>query len=317
MTSAAVAAQYEAHPYPRLVGVHRRAPQPLAAAVRGLVPTLPPDTDLPSPAGKLRVLVAGCGTGQHALTTATRLADADVLAVDLSRASLARAQRRAAEWALPNLRFAAADLLALGDLDQRFDLIESVGVLHHLDDPLRGWRALAGLLSPGGLMQVGLYSERGRSEVVAARALIAAEGLTADDAGLRAARRLFRALPPDHPAWPVVRSPDFYSLSGLRDLLFHACEHRTSPLGVAAMLDALGLRLLGLQHPRAEIAALYAHRFPDDPAQADLARWEALEIDHPRIFSGMMVLWCQTPTSPDNAESAPTTEGAPVSGAGQ
>jgi hypothetical protein len=57
------------------------------------------------------------------------------------------------------------------------------------------------VLAPGGLMQLGLYSERGRQDVLAARALLQEAGLTdTDEAGLRAARALFapclRTTPP-------------------------------------------------------------------------------------------------------------------------
>ena len=48
-------------------------------------------------AESLDVLIAGCGTGQHAIETAQRFAGARVLAVDLSRASLAYAARKSRE----------------------------------------------------------------------------------------------------------------------------------------------------------------------------------------------------------------------------
>lgn len=289
-TSEAVRAQYEEHPYPRLIGVQRREPRPLREVVRGLLQR----SDLEPPAARpLRVLVAGCGTGQHALSTALSLADAEVLAVDLSRASLARARRTAERLGVSNLRFAQADILALDALEPAFHVVESVGVLHHLEDPARGLRVLRDRLAPGGWMRIGLYSERGRSEVVAARALIAERGYRADVEGVRAARRALLALPPEHPAWPVRWSPDFYSVSGTRDLLFHPCEHRTSPAALSRLLDVLDLELLGFQHALPEAARWYRELRPDDVAQADLLAWEKLEDEHPRLFSGMLVFWCR------------------------
>jgi 2-polyprenyl-3-methyl-5-hydroxy-6-metoxy-1,4-benzoquinol methylase len=58
-------------------------------------------------------------------------------------ASLGYAARKAEEMELANLEFAHADLLQLGALDRQFDIIESVGVLHHLADPQAGFAALA------------------------------------------------------------------------------------------------------------------------------------------------------------------------------
>ena len=104
------------------------------------------------------VLVAGCGTGQESTELAQAIASSRVLAIDLSLASLAYAKRKAIEGGITNLEYAQADLLALGG-PPAFDFISSVGVLHHLRDPLAGLQRLAALLRPGGFMQVGLYSE--------------------------------------------------------------------------------------------------------------------------------------------------------------
>ncbi len=290
-TSVAVRAMYEENPYPRLVGLHRRPPTPLGAHLRATLRR--PELRFPWEGQALDVLVAGCGTGQHALTTATRTADARVLAVDLSLASLGRAARLAERHGVTNLRFARADILGLGALRERFHVIESVGVLHHLDDPAAGLAVLRQLLLPEGVMQIGLYSERGRAEVVAARELIAERGWASTPEGLREARRALLALPEDHPARPVVWSPDFYSLSGLRDLLFHVCERRFSPRSLGDLLDRLDLELLGFQHARPEHGRLYRERFTQDPAATDLGNWEKLEDEHPRLFSGMLVFWCR------------------------
>jgi len=131
-------------------------------------------------------------------------------------------------------------------------------------------------------MRIGLYSERGRSDVVAARALVAREGWPATPDGIRAARRAILALPDDHPARPLVWSPDFYSTTGARDLVFHVREHRYTPARLRAELDALGLELLGFQHALPQVAAL-----------VEREGWETVENEHPRAFSGMYVLWAR------------------------
>lgn len=286
-TSAAVRAQYEEHPYPRLLSVHRKPPLSLPALMRA---TLPHVEDVPDPR-PLRVLIAGCGTGQQVLG-ASRYAHAEILAVDLSLASLGVAARQVRAWGLEDrVELAQADLLALGGLDRTFDVIECGGVLHHLADPLAGWRVLTDLLAPAGLMKIALYSERARTGVVAARALV--DDLPLDADGLRASRRRLLELPEGHPARSVVWSPDFPSLSGFRDLVRHACEHRFTPRSLQTALDTLGLEFLGFQHPDPRPAAWYAERFPDDPEQRDLARWDLVEEEHPESFVGMFQLWCR------------------------
>ncbi len=293
-TSRAVRVQYEENPYPRLVGVHRRPPGAFVAAARALLRD-------PTYVAPRRVLVAGGGTGQHPIGVAAGLREPDtrspteIVCVDLSRASLGRAARLATAAGMTQLRFVQGDLLALGPDDGlgAFEFVDCVGVLHHLADPVAGGRALVAKLAPGGVLRLGLYSERGRSEIVAARALAAEHGWLPTPDGLRTARAALLALPTDHPAAPVTASVDFYSQSGLRDLVFHPCEHRYTPSQIGALVTTLGLSVVALQHARQDAPRLYRARWPDDADGLDLARWDTLEADHPRIFSGMIHVWCR------------------------
>jgi tetratricopeptide (TPR) repeat protein/SAM-dependent methyltransferase len=299
--SAEVRAQYEEHPYPRLIGVHVKPPASLPALLAQIAPHVGGVPDR----APLRVLVAGCGTGQQVLAAATRYRDARVLAVDLSRASLGVAARKIAEYGVADrVRLLRADLLTLGRLDERFDVIECGGVLHHLRVPLDGLRVLVGLLAPGGLMKLGLYSEVARQDVVAARAVLDAAGLGTSPDALRRGRRLLLDLPDDHPANPVVWSPDFPSLAGFRDLVRHACEHRYTLDRLGDELRAVGLELLAFQHPDPRPAAWYAARFPDDPAQRDLGRWAEVEAAHPACFRGMYQFWCRLQAEPTEGSAS-------------
>jgi 2-polyprenyl-3-methyl-5-hydroxy-6-metoxy-1,4-benzoquinol methylase len=130
------------------------------------------------PAGRVLqdILIAGCGTGQRSIAMARRFGAPHMLAVAISLASLGYARRKSEELGL-TIAYAQADILELErDLDtggRQFDLIESLGVLHHLADPWAGWRAPRTLLRPGGFMLLGLYSEMARRPVLAARARIA------------------------------------------------------------------------------------------------------------------------------------------------
>lgn len=260
--SAAVRAQYEENPYPRWI----RLPQ-----------------IMPVDASEARILVAGCGTGQHAISTARHYPRARLLAVDLSRASLGYARRKTLELGVPNIDYLQADILALASLEERFDLIECSGVLHHMEDPFEGWRILRGLLKPGGKMRVGLYSEAGRRAVVRARELIA--GLEPNASGIRAARAAIRSRPE---LASIVRNEDFYSMSGCRDLLFHVQEHRFTLPAIESMIARLGLRFLGFEFADSGATLTrYRTRFAED----NLENWHRFEEEYPDTFSRMYQFW--------------------------
>jgi tetratricopeptide (TPR) repeat protein/SAM-dependent methyltransferase len=289
VTSRAVQAQYEENPYPRWSALPQLvAAQPLQQKLRSLFPFL--GADLPA-LEHPRMLIAGCGTGRHAALAAMLHPTARVLAVDLSRASLAYAARRAAELGVRNVRFAQADILEMAGLEEVFDIVDCAGVLHHLRDPLAGWRVLEGLLAPKGFMRVALYSELGRAAVVAARALIAEQGYAPDPEGIRRCRRHILALPDGHPVRPVTASPDFWSLSGCRDLLFHVQEHRFTVPMIGAALDALEMEFLGFEFDDAGARRAYRAEFPQDADACSLANWAEFEARHPQSFGAMYQFW--------------------------
>ncbi|MBV5307997.1 class I SAM-dependent methyltransferase [Chromatium okenii] len=238
------------------------------------------------------ILIAGCGTGLHSIDTALRFTDSQVLAIDFSLASLSYAQRKTAELGITNLRYAQADILQLNTLDLQFDLIESAGVLHHLEDPVLGWKILLEHLRPGRFMSLGLYSQCARRSVVKAQDFIAAQGYqaTADDI-----RRCRQALinQSDIPEYQhLISGRDFHSLSGCRDLLFHVNEHHFTLPQIAKLLRELKLNFLGFIIDHAVIND-YCNCFPDDPTATNLKYWDQFEQEHPDTFANMYQFWMQ------------------------
>jgi 2-polyprenyl-3-methyl-5-hydroxy-6-metoxy-1,4-benzoquinol methylase len=278
--------QYEENPYPRW---EHAAPE-TSASIAGFVAAKFPKGGFARPARTMQdILIAGCGTGQRAVAMARRFGDRNLLAVDLSLASLGYARRKSEEAGL-HIAYGQADILELGALERQFDLIESLGVLHHLDAPFAGWRALLSCLRPGGVMLVGLYSESARRPVTAARARIAAQGLAGSPDDIRAFRQ--ELMPNGDPS--IIGSEDFFSLSACRDLLFHVQEHGLTLPQIGDFIRASGQRLLGFELPDAVLNA-YHQRFPQDMAATDLACWKIFENEHPGLFGGMYIFWIQKP----------------------
>ena len=287
--SAKVRAQYEVNPYPRWLSVDKRPPRTLEAHLShvlpkisiGGIPSTPP-----------RILIAGCGTGRHAIQTALRFQDCEVIGLDLSRTSLAYAKRMAQRLDIANVKFLQGDILALGALADRFDVIESSGVLHHLADPMAGWRVLKDLLVPGGFMRLAFYSRRARAPFDDVRARVPNNLSIVEQ--IRAARAAVYGLPEDHPARALLKTADFYALSGVRDALLHEQETGVDPLWIKSALDDLSLQFLGFELPDPNYLQAYAKYRPDDPAGLDLTGWVDFEADHPFGFLGMYQFWARS-----------------------
>jgi Tfp pilus assembly protein PilF/2-polyprenyl-3-methyl-5-hydroxy-6-metoxy-1,4-benzoquinol methylase len=277
--------QYEENPYPRWVRSPAGEPLSLEAHLRRLFPRAP----FPSPAksGHIDILVAGCGTGQESADLARQFPDSRVLAIDLSMASLGYALRKTHELGLTNVEYAQADIMELGSIGRSFDVISCVGVLHHLADPAAGWRQLLALLRPGGLMQVGLYSEIGRRDLLAARELIAARGYEPTPEGIRRCRQELLA---SGSFARLASLRDLYGMNECRDLLFHAQEHRFALPQVKKMVEALDLDFIGLA-VEPDVVARYRRRFPGQGSEADLDSWHAFEMEFPDTFAGMYLFW--------------------------
>jgi SAM-dependent methyltransferase len=271
--------QYEENPYPRW------SVNPLAAAANDLRSRAEAADGGEGPPSQ-EILVAGCGTGEHPFDIAQKSPQARVLAIDLSRASLAYARRKTREHGLRNVEYAQADILKLGAIGRTFDRIEAVGVLHHLSEPRAGWRVLLSLLAPDGVMRVGLYSEAARRSIVAARALIAERGFRARAEDIRAFRQmLIRAR--DEPRWEtIISTVDFYSMSGCRDMLFNVMEHRFTIPEIAAFLSENGLSFLGFELD-AKIIETFQQQYPGVEALFNLAYWHRFEEANPQTFRNM------------------------------
>jgi SAM-dependent methyltransferase len=239
------------------------------------------------------VLIAGAGTGQQALQSAFGYGpNARLLAVDLSASSLAYAQRMAARYRAHSIEFLVADILALDRLQRQFDIIECVGVLHHMADPWAGWRTLLRRLKPGGLMYIGLYSAVSRRNLLGLRADADYPGPGCTDAAARAFRATLLERPTGAPGAELKRSRDFYTLNAFRDLVLHENEQHVSLGEIASFLDKNGLVFRGFTLER-RVLEDFANHKSESRSPGHLEEWARYEAEHPCTFDAMYRFWCE------------------------
>ena len=285
-TSAPVRRMYEENPYPRWTIITRDM-LPKGCDANGAAETRAGD-----PAEE--ILVAGCGTGSKAIRTALLFPNSKVLAVDMSLSSLAYARRKAREANVRNIEFAQADIMNLGAIGRRFDKIEVIGVLHHLEAPLAGWSILLSLLRPGGVMLVGLYSVSARKAINVARAFVSERGYRSTPEDIRACRQVLIA---DETLRRELGSiHDFFTMSDCRDMLFHVMEHQFTIAQIKAFIVGQRLSFLGFDIDPENLAR-FQQQFPDAAALVDLDGWERFEAANPRTFIQTYLFYVQSPVT--------------------
>jgi len=252
-TSAAVQRLYDTYPFP---------PEPLLdepppgynwrwnwlAAYNFCTGQKPPRQDI-------RILDAGCGTGVGTEYLVHLNPQASVVGIDLSAGALSVASERCRRSGANRVEFHHLSLYDADQLDGEFDLINCVGVLHHLPDPIRGIQSLAAKLAPGGLMHIFVYAELGRWEIqLMQKAIALLQGNQRGDYrdGVQLGRQLFAALPETNRL--VKREKERWSLENQRDANFadmyvHPQEIDYNIETLFELIDASGLEFIGFSNP--------------------------------------------------------------------
>ncbi len=216
------------------------------AAVHGAIPAAGPAP---------RILDAGCGTGVSTDYLCHLNPGADVVAVDISDGALAvareRLQRSGAQPLVSKLRQERRSLLDL-EGEGPFDYINSVGVLHHLDQPEAGLQALAGLLAEDGLLHLFLYADSGRWEIHRTQKALNLLGVGTGSEGLRLGRDLLQTLPEHNrlarhhrERWAIDCAAD----ANFADMYLHPQETSYNLERLFAFIETAGLHFAGFSNP--------------------------------------------------------------------
>lgn len=204
----------------------------------------------------IRILDAGCGTGVGTEYLVHLNSQASVVGIDLSSGALEVAKERCRRSGANRVEFHQLSLYDVDKLPGEFDLINCVGVLHHLSDPQRGMQAIASKLAPGGLLHVFVYSELGRWEVrLMQQAIALLQGDRRGDYrdGVAIGRQLFASLPEtnrlvkeDKRRWSLENHRD----ENFADMYVHPQEIDYNIQTLFELIDASGLEFIGFSNPQ-------------------------------------------------------------------
>jgi 2-polyprenyl-3-methyl-5-hydroxy-6-metoxy-1,4-benzoquinol methylase len=203
-----------------------------------------------------RVLVAGGGTGDCLIYLAEQLRDtpAEVVYLDMSKASMNIAKARAKVRKLSNIEWVHDSLLNLPKSDLgKFDFITCSGVLHHLADPQEGLDALASVLHPDGSIFLMLYARYGRTSIYQMQDLL--KRVLANEPDIQKkidrTRLLLNSLPEGN--WFNFNSGayglDLQTDIGIYDLLLHSQDRAYTVLELYDYVEKSGLMVNKLFNP--------------------------------------------------------------------
>ena len=243
----------------------------------------------------IRILDAGCGTGVGTEYLVHLNPQAEVVGIDLSSGALEVAQERCHKSGANGVEFHHLSLYEADKLAGEFDLINCVGVLHHLPDPIRGIKSLASKLRPGGLMHIFVYGELGRWEInLMQQAIALLQGSQRGDYrdGVQLGRKIFAALPENNRL--VKREKERWSLENQRDECFadmyvHPQEIDYNIETLFELIDASGLEFVGFSNPKSWQLERLLGKVPDLMERAkglsDRDRYRLIELLDPESFT--------------------------------
>ena len=110
-------------------------------------------SDTSFPAGS-RVLEAGCGVGAQTLILARNSPGAEIIAIDVSAASLAEAQNKFDSAGITNVSLMQTDIFKLPFETASFDHVFVCFVLEHLANPVKALQCLKKMIKAGGTITV-------------------------------------------------------------------------------------------------------------------------------------------------------------------
>ncbi|HKD38421.1 MAG TPA: class I SAM-dependent methyltransferase [Pirellulales bacterium] len=249
---------------------------------------------------RLRIVDVGCGTGENTVGLAKLFRNAEIVGVDINPASLNLATKLAERTDSP-VRFIQCDIT--GNMVEavtstargQFDVVFSMGVLHHLAEPRAGFLVVRELVKSDGMLFCFLYSRPGRREDIASKELLTsilppnsslkARGEAIGLLGLANRHRLWQGLktlrmrlkfgPPVIPSELLRVALNRNRLAHESDSYSNPCEHLYSCGEIRSLLAETGWDFLAIadgagiptspeQHTRRRAEREFLHRLSED-----------------------------------------------------
>jgi len=278
--------QYERFPYPPIsaLALPRKDQGQGLKYEAGAALVRSPLRSVPSSHKGMRILVAGCGTLEALVVAQAHPQASEVVAIDISEASLSRFKKRLAlakvvrfPFKIPKITTLCLDLTQRIEFPSQFDYIVCSNVIHHVAEPARMLNHLASLLKGGGLLRMVTYPKGSRLWMRETSRWLRLDGLMPGTPGLvRRARKRIGTLPKEHPIRSCFESqPEAHSPTGIVDAFLNACENPLHPLEWKVAAQNAGLVCVGETQTASSRSSFL---WEVVPSLKCLPSWESLQV---------------------------------------
>ncbi|MGK7877237.1 MAG: class I SAM-dependent methyltransferase [Xenococcaceae cyanobacterium] len=189
--------QFDSGPYPRVSIEKSPKENVVALYIHNLVtPYYLRNKKVIDLEGKV-ILDAACGSGCSTLTLAEANPGAKIVGIDISKESIALAQKRLQYHGFDSVEFHLLTLEDLPKLEMKFDYINNNEMLYLLPDIVVGLEAMKAVLKSEGIIRANLHSYFQRFNVYRAQSVFKMMGLMDENPGeleVDIVREMFKAL---------------------------------------------------------------------------------------------------------------------------
>ncbi len=250
-----------------------------------------------------RILVAGAGTGDAVICYAEQLknTNAEIVYLDFSKASMTIAQERAKIRNLKNIKWVNDSILNIPNLKLgKFDYINCVGVLHHLEFPDLGLKILKDSLSAKGGMDLMVYAHYGRTGVYHIQKLMQMvnKNITSRTEEVKNGWAVINSLPATN--WyklgnSVPSDHILFGDVGMYDLFLHKQDRSYTIPQVYELVEEAGLNFVDFNDPYNRLILRLENYIKDPTLLEELKKREIIEQQAMcEIIAGSIIVQIKT-----------------------
>jgi SAM-dependent methyltransferase len=197
----------------------------------------------------LNILIAGCGTQQAAIL-AKQNPNHSFIGIDLSANSIAHQKKLIEKHNIKNLTLICEDFRKV-ELKEKFNLIISSGVIHHLDDPGSALEYFNNNLTEEGVISLMVYGNQSSYAINEIKGALTSLKLDHNKDSIDCIRNLFDRINPNHPAKIFLQDyNDINYDAGVVDMFLHKSEKFFSIKELIILLCKYNLKIKNLSDGR-------------------------------------------------------------------